>query len=759
MKYFFTALFICFYISSQAQDTVALKQTFKFSPFIVKNPEKNIERAGLTIKSLVNFGFPYDHFRASDYYFELALYDSNNKLIYFSDKGQAIKAREEFATKGKAKPEELSFFIFWEKIQLPPGKHNIKVSIKVSYEDYVVGTFYNKFLAINIPKLILPTEQKVEYSKVFVKDNTTYKGIRGVALYIDLWVKYATWRTRGIAYDNDLLQINHSTNMYSAEDMPLLPAESSVYDFLYKAATETETDSAIVKYVQFLPYHLIQSSMGNQSATIITESYIKGFFEDKLNHYNIPITWFQPQKQVVRLDVDSISIAFGKYDYSSAIVRIFSRTGTNAGRGYPDTYWMAGHGEMSEYDSDRYKNSFSAPPGNIHFVTVDHNQLFIKLYDYDAIGADDLLGEFAMDNSPGNKNILKRYKSEHTENIIIHFRKEKLYIPDSTAFYFYLAKMDGVSGYMFEIKPITDIPENQKISTSIHAGPENLPLYMYNSEYPNWQNSETTAVDLNETKTTRKYFIPAIELDGSNKIQLKHIFTFLTAGVNHSYQLDAQTEIRDFELQIKNIAAGDEDGVYGYRITTSARYNDYYQNYRSQLVWKASIGQQDTSIGFTHTLYPGEWSIFLPFTQINKYKSLAPTPCKLAIQTTKGTSLGSTTFSIPVVEGVFYELKNIELTLERPLNEGTCICVGNTNQFVCSQGKSTSIHFDNVSINLYEKDKLNVWVEYGRTNSNSDDLVQTNIKQSKWKKLSKGYTLKKNKYTGKIKVKADLFKY
>lgn len=757
MKYIFAFLLsIIFSITGYAQDTIALKQEFSFLPFQIKSPEKLEERAGLTLVSTVRFKYKHDGVFIDPCVFELSLKDDKGKLVYLSDVNPSYKAREDYSERGKTRPEELKYFIYWEKIQLPPGNHSLTLSIQASQDGYVVGKSFTQKININIPKLISTDQQKIEYSKIFIKDNATYKGLRGIMIYADVWVKYATWRTRGIAYDKELISLFHKTNLITEQGTTLLPDETNLYASLYQEKSETENDSSTVKFIQFLPYHIIQTPPGNQTQIIELKTFAKGYIERPINKYSIAFSWFQPRLQVVTFSVDSISIAYGKYDYSSVIGRIFSRPGSNVGRGYPDTYWMAAHGEMSEYESGRYKNSFSAPPGSVHFTTVDNNELAIKLYDYDFVGPDDLLGSFALDNSPGNKYSLRKYKSDNTDNVQIEYKKEELYIPDSSLFGFSPIKLQGVSGYKFSISPNFTGTTNQVLKTSLLAMPHQHQIHMYDFTKENWEKTEKTEIDLISLKKYVEFFIPAIELNGRNQIILQNQYPYFQQNFKTTYTLEPANQTNDFTISAGKIVPVNKYGVNGFEIEMIATFHPFYNKFRNSLNWQVTFNSKQENTSFDKTYNLGTWSYFIPYTTVYKEFGTSTPVFKVLITDNAGVKYGETAASLPKPEGNFYELNKIEISIEKVLESNMKVCIGNYENFVCSHSSGNNISFAEKSIFMHEKDELIVWIEYGNEYTNSDNLFEYQLNQKKLEKRKKAYKLKKNDFTGKWKLKYDV---
>ena len=181
------------------------------------------------------------------------------------------------------------------------------------------------------------------------------------------------------------------------------------------------------KITLFIPFRNILLPKGKHDVKIeINASDNSGVF--KFNNLSSKlITIEQAQVYIAKLTVSDIKVAYGKYDASSALGRMFSKQGSSKGYGYPDVYWNLKIGDYSIYKSGVHKNSFSAPSGSFSFKMLDGDKISVSTYDRDALNYDDFIGKITVKTKNGKFKIKDKITSQgKMTNIKYSFIKNKL---------------------------------------------------------------------------------------------------------------------------------------------------------------------------------------------------------------------------------------------------------------------------------------------------------------------------------------------
>lgn len=617
-----TVLFFAFFIGfagfSFSQDLDSDKnQAFVLSNFKIMKAYTNKDKSKLAVKFDLKMKNVVENYDSHPYYIDVFLESDNSKTIYSKNDVVSLSAKPDYSDKLSCAIKNVIIDIPYADIQIEEGRHyvNFVLSGRSDYKDF--GRFFSVKIFIDKPQIFEYYDQEILLSNVGIEADNVQNRLKGLYVRFDYKLKFVNYQTRDFAVNDKAGQYLFYAKFYTKQNStPVNFFAEQTGEFVLNA----ENLSGNIGI--HIPYNKINIARGSHE--ILCEIYASN--PDKTVNFgkiaSSQVTYNQPVLYKLVLDVTSMTVKYSEgYDVSSFVGRIFSRKGSDAGKGYPDVFWLLKLGDYSEYRSSVNKNSFSLYPGKaISFIT-DDDPLSISCYDRDYTSFDDFIGTFKIENKYGN--FTKKYnniKFNNVENADFNVSKDELPYFKSQKIFVSNAKNKGVSGVFveteFEIAAL-------KTGDSIIVKP-----IVQNSqgsfEITDFIDSEYSGNRLRNCGGNGKYkiFVPYAALTNDSKVG----FDILSASGEIKFpQIVFEKpifipEINDTKLLSASINDEEFEGIHGVNFTLLRDIPDYYADMSGQLLARIKIYSEpnliiDTLV-YIDKFNPKQSSFFIPYYKI-----------------------------------------------------------------------------------------------------------------------------------------------
>ena len=303
--------------------------------------------------------------------------------------------------------DNLEAFIPYDQINLPKGKHKVKLQL-IAVGNENAQAIFSKELEIDIPELFNYEEQKLNITDYKFKDKNNE-----ISIDINFDLKFKSFQTRGFYINKSLQYCYIKVNLYDKKTGKQIQYISRGL-VTEKVKTNTITD----KNCSFsIPYENLKLKPGKYDVICKILLSDKNY-KDLAVMYEDDFLFTLPQLYEVDLNMKSLALIREiKYDPTSITAQIFSRK--DKGKGYPDVYWMVKAAGEIKYTSITNKNSFTGIAKEISFIIENSDMLRLSVLDYDLIGGDDLIGSMKIINDKEEFDI--KYKEETFGNVRCNF--------------------------------------------------------------------------------------------------------------------------------------------------------------------------------------------------------------------------------------------------------------------------------------------------------------------------------------------------
>ena len=536
------AIFLCQNTFSQS-DVNVNNQTFSVKNF--KSNYKSLKVSGIKFSFDLILNNPLENYFHNPYYIYFRLVNDSN-IVYTSVKNIKVYADK---TYGKKVSEHfLSFTIPYSEIKISEGKHSLTLEVFAKNDSKDFPVFFKKQLVINKPKLYNYNEQEFNISNFRAVANIKSRKVEGVKIYFNSAFKFKSSEINGIDIDETLgkyifyIKFTDITNK----------SEVALFDNKVGKLEITPLQLAN-KYEIFIPLNNINLPKGKYK--IAVDLYAKTYDQKYLfkNLANDTVLLNQPNLYFLNFKLNKCDVVHKKYDVSSVIGQIFSKSTSNTGLGYPDVYWSLKTGSITKFYSETNKNRLWAIPGKASIIIAENDPLFFSVVDYDITSFDDLIGKIKLQNKTGNFS--KKYTSINFGDVkLADFEYTKVRFPklEKSFIISKKSKIKGVSGLNCEL---TYSFSNLTPSSNIYVTPFiKFKDKLYEVDYIN---IDKNTKHLNEQKaeSTINVFIPYVKIPNKSSVGFiikDNNSIFIQNKIIENKEI-IKPEINDISVKIENI--------------------------------------------------------------------------------------------------------------------------------------------------------------------------------------------------------------
>lgn len=595
-------------------------QEFKIDNFSVVKPLSNIEKSKLTIKFNITLSNPLTDYLENPYYLRVELEDENSSVIFTSENSIKVNAKPQFGNDGFCEKNAVSFEIPYSEINLSEGNKNVKLLVFAEnvYKDF--GQIYSQNLFINVPKLYSYNQQEFYISNIGATSNIEFNKVKGVKIVFDCKLKFQDYQTFGFNENSSLGKYYFYVEMINnenEEEISYLKEGSNVYELL--------ADKEKTYILIHIPFNKINLSKGKYKLTINVYARNADGTVNFGKLFSKEIEIFQPYLYYCELKLDNLEVNYKEYDVTSVLGRVFSKSTSDVGKGFPDTYWIVKTGENSEYYSGVNKNSFSAFSGKAKFYVCDSELVSISVYDHDYTSFDDFIGSFSINHSVGN--FQKTYsKLAFNEVGSSNFSFSKILIPHIESQNINLTnfKYQGVSGVKVDLAyKCSKLPEDDLISVVPKLN--NCENEQQNFYYIDLSDNDEVIENKGENGNV-EIFIPFFDIRDSSLISfdLKTLIAGINLGNIGCKQIISIPKISDSKINVLKISEEMQGKINGYEINFGREISDIYINRNKNIISKIIVSSGNEILKDTiysvYDINSKNSKIFIPFYKLNSTK-------------------------------------------------------------------------------------------------------------------------------------------
>ncbi|MBN1253095.1 MAG: hypothetical protein JXA16_13240 [Bacteroidales bacterium] len=519
------------------------------------------------------------------------VYSGKNNLLQ-------VKFYPSYENKLKILKSEVKIAIPYDNMDIEKGSHKLMMEIYIENDSIKDAIVFKKEIVVEKPELFNYNEQEITIINFRAQDQAEFKGLKGIKVSFERKFKFSANQTKGISFDNNLAFYYFNVTAYDKADNRIC------YD-------KKESDLSIIKsnsieninfekVTLFIPYRNLLLSKGKHEISIeLKASYVKEtviFNNLALKTVNIN----QPQVYIVDFKAEDFKIAYGKYDASSELGRIFSKQGSNKGYGYPDVYWNLKIGEYSIYNSSISHNSFTAPNGSVKFKIVDDEKIYLSAYDRDALNADDFIGLIEIGTEKGEfKKIGKTISKDSISNVKYSIVKNKLPNVEKAEIDLTENLNNKSNGYNLDLSFIvSNLLNNNKLQILpfIKRADSIINIAIFDVLVDNFIKKDSVLISSNSYGNL-KLFIPQIILLEKDKLgfQIFDSENNILLGEKISNQNINNIKKNDIKYKIGDIKEYTFNGINGIIIKVSRNIPEFYTKLNLEIFLKTSLGLVELS--------------------------------------------------------------------------------------------------------------------------------------------------------------------
>lgn len=616
--FFMMLIFLNFcYPNLFSQTNIENEQEFLIENFYVVSPTSGIAKSKITLKFDVKLSIPIKDYYKKPYWFKMSLITKDSIVVYESKESIKVLAKPYFDDKSLSITKGLSVEIPFSDINMDVGKHSVlfRVQAENDYKDF--GNIYLKQLLINVPKTYNYSEQQFTASNIEVSTDKEYKGLKGIKIMFDCNLKFQDFQIKGINDNRNL------GNYYFLIEL-IDKNSGDIVGYLKDNVNVSiiHSDKIFKGVILHLPYNKINLQKGRYNLKLnIYAKHKNGMLNfGKLISKDVTIT--QPVLYYCVLNVNQMIATYKIYDVSSVFGRVFSKKTSEAGKGYPDVYWVAKTGGYIEYSSGINKNSFSLFPGKASFYISDEEPVSIVVYDHDITSFDDLIGRFIIKNRNGN--FYKNYSDVFFKGIDrANFMFSKIEMPyiKTKKIITKAYKYKGVSGVKINLEySCSKIPDDDMIS--IFPVFKNSLRTNENFNYIDLSDSNQVIEDKSNIGNVN-IFIPYYEIPDSSYIgfELQTSNTKINLGNIISNSPVIPVEFSDSKISVSGIFEILKQNIYGIEFNILHEIPENYFINNNSFKSKIKISNdgkvvKDTVV-FINDINSTKSIFFIPYYKLN----------------------------------------------------------------------------------------------------------------------------------------------
>lgn len=612
---FFAYFFLIFSFFSVSQDIlIDNSQEFVISNFKIVKAYSNKDKSKLTVKFDVQMLKIVENYNSHPYYMDVVLESEMEQTIYSKKDIISLNAKPDYKDKSVCTPKNMIVDIPYSEIKLQEGRHYVNFVLAGRSDYKYFGKVFSIKLFIDIPKIFDYHDQEISLKATNITADKVYNKLNGLLVTFDYNLKFLNYQTHGFADEDNKGQYLFYTKIYTVQNGQQIDFFSEKTGEYILNAENISGNIAI-----HIPYNKINIERGTHK--ILCEIFVsdtQGFVSfGKLAQAEV--FYFQPVLYSFELDLRSMEVLYSEgYDVSSFVGRLFSKKGSDAGKGYPDVFWALKLGEFTEYSSSVNKNSFSLHAGKAITYITDDDPLSISCYDRDYTSFDDFIGNYKIVNSKGN--FLKKYSKlrfNSVKSADFTVTKEELPFLKYKKIFVSQTKKNGVSGIFIETDfELSALKSTDSISISLIK--QNLDGFSEISDFIDQSDSDNSLSKCG-AKGHYKVFVPYFALtEGCN-------VGFEISTVSGNIKLPrilydkpvAIPEINDTKLLTVSSAEASFNGIHGVNYTLIREIPSYYVNvdepvFSSVKIFSASNLIVDTMV-IIDKFNPMQSLFFIPY--------------------------------------------------------------------------------------------------------------------------------------------------
>lgn len=393
MKIRLLACFLLLTLRGPAQEAYYDKQEFVVSDFRIVPPSDFQDKARITLEMDMTLKHPFDDFEHS-YHIFFRLYTAQGTLVYDGQsRATEIDSRPEYDQPEISLHTDLELIAAYTDIELPAGTHPLQVVISAYNANHMpFDSLLVKPVTITKPELYDYEDQEFSITLLKATSNIEKDEVKGIRLTFEYKPRFYSWQVKGVSSNRDL-------GYYYLE--PVL-VDQEKHDTVSYFFPDTEMQSATAEgagaMTFHIPYHQLRLPAGPHQLLIGLRLCDRARIWTSYPPTTTICNMIQPQVYELTFALDSLEMGYNS-GYDVGVWASYSKK--NKGRGYPDLIWNLDVGQYTRYRSAKHKNSFTVSPATATAYLTDSDPLYLRLYDYDAIGRNDLITALKIAHPPG----------------------------------------------------------------------------------------------------------------------------------------------------------------------------------------------------------------------------------------------------------------------------------------------------------------------------------------------------------------------
>lgn len=418
-------------------------QEIQVENFIANNyyhPAQKVN--GLQVKFKCNFKYAFDEIMGSDTNGKNAtcivvpkLFIKNQCVFPVSVK-QEIQ-QELLPLRNISKPEinskSVEFFIPHHQIN---GDGVFKASLVLEFYDakksFQFPVNFKREVEIAKSAGIQYQNQEFTVKKLSVTDNMIYDSQHGMFVNIEVIPKYTINQISGADTNADLQNYYFYAELFNEQkqkvfpDVQLTPLSVTAL----RKSLRPLSKAMPYKLQLFIPYRCINVAEGLQSLRLKLNAENNNKSITFSNIAQQTITFRQPQRFIMRIEVNNLTVPEGNYDVSAQnipIINLFIGKKSTAGKGKADLFWTIAAGTERLFASGVAKNSLKAFDGATQIILTDKDIIKLKVFDQDILSFHDFIGEIDIAHKNGeDAHTLDAITAKGITNLNLQFKKNVL---------------------------------------------------------------------------------------------------------------------------------------------------------------------------------------------------------------------------------------------------------------------------------------------------------------------------------------------
>lgn len=425
------------------------QQEFKVTKFEFKKALSIQDQAFINIELDFEMKYPIEDYSLQKYKIIPILKDKNNRVVYdFEGYFITVEAEKSINNQSIATDEAKDLQIPYELIQVPAGNHDLILELYAVNSSKTFEVFFTKNINITKPVFYDYDQQEFNIYEFSCKKASKFKNVKGITVNFKCDFKFLSNQIKKLYYDKSLAEFVVYLNLIDQKTEKLIYIFDKNIGFEIFSVTDKARD-----FTLHVPYNQINLQPGTYDIKILLKAA-----NPKLTHkFGVikeqKLRFEHPQVYYCRLSLDSLEVIDNKYDTPTAFGRIFSRRGSNKGKGYPDVYWAVNVGDYQRYRSVVNKNAFSAYSGDAHFTITDDDPVELYVADHDALNRDEFIGSYHIDHKLlENYNEYDDLAFNYVSKSNFKFDKKKIPYYKKQNIRINKDKNNGLSGYTIEFE-------------------------------------------------------------------------------------------------------------------------------------------------------------------------------------------------------------------------------------------------------------------------------------------------------------------